>query len=145
MECHFGFEDSVGYTMIHAYKAMLMEVGLYGNPFSHNYEKWEGLATENTRFKNFWQYANHLQIEVCIHEEYHIKPIREGGMSLMEAFIQAGYAGNYLVRLNRVQRHKKLLHLSDMIKCDRISVEDRFLGNKIGVSQKHIFPLTKKG
>ena len=53
MECHFGFEDGAGHMMIHAYEAMLMEVGLYGNQFSHNHKKWQGLATENTWFKNF--------------------------------------------------------------------------------------------
>ena len=53
MGCHFRFEDAVGETMVHAYKTMLIEVGLYGNPFSHNYKKWDGLATENTWFKNF--------------------------------------------------------------------------------------------
>ena len=88
--------------MIHAYEAMLMEVKLYDNLFSHNYEKLQRLATDNTWSKTFWQYANHLQIEVCLHKEYHTEPIREGGMSLMEAFIQAGYSGVHLVSLNRV-------------------------------------------
>ena len=59
----------------------------------------------------------------------------------MESFIQAGYLGKHLVRLNWVQKHKKLLHLSDIIKCNRISVKDGFLGNVVGGSQKHILPL----
>ena len=92
--------------MMHAYEVMLMQVGLYGNLFSLNYDKLQGLATDNTWFKNFWQYAKHLQIDICLHEEYHVKPISEGDMSLMKSFIQAGYLGNHLVRLNRVRKHK---------------------------------------
>ena len=66
MECHFGFEDTVGETTIHAYEAMLMEVGLYGNLFSHNYDKLQGLVTDNIWFKHFWWYVKRLQIEVCL-------------------------------------------------------------------------------
>ena len=44
----------------------------------------------------------------------------------------------------RYENTQKLLHLSDIIKCDGISVDDGFLGNAIGVSRKHnIFPLEK--
>ena len=141
MECHFGFEDAGGQTIIHLYKAMLVEVGLYGNPFSHNYKKWQGLPTDNMWFKNFWQYVDHLQIEVCLYKEYHTKPIHEGGVSLMESFIQDGYASKHLLHLNQVRKNRKLIHLSDVIKYDRISVEDGFLGNAIEVSRKYIFPL----
>ena len=118
-----------------------MEVKLYDNLFSHNYEKLQRLATDNTWSKTFWQYANHLQIEVCLYKEYRIKPICEGDMSLMEAFIQAGYSDEHLVRLNRVQKHKKLLHLLDIIKCDGVSVKDGFLGDAVGVSHKYVFLL----
>ena len=40
-----------------------------------------------------------------------------------------------------MRKHKKLLHLSDIIKCDGISVKDGFLVDAVGVSRKHIFPL----
>ena len=110
-----------------------MEVRLYGNLFSYNHEKWQGLAIDNTWLKKFWQYVHHLQIEVSLHEDCHIQPICEGDRFLMEAFILVGYSGKHLVRLNWVRKHKKLLHLSDIIKCDRISVENGFLGDAVGV------------
>ena len=118
-----------------------MEVGLYGNIFSNNYDKLQGLATDNTWFKTFWKYVKDSQIEVCLHKEHHVKPIREGYRSLMESFILAGYLDKHMVRLNWVQKHKILLHLSDIIKCDGISVKDGFLVDAVGVSRKHIFPL----
>ena len=62
----------------------------------------------------------------------------------MGSFIQAGYLGEHLVRLNWVQKHKKLLHLSDIIKCDGISAEDRFLGDAVGVSPKHNISLLEQ-
>ena len=40
-------------------------------------------------------------------------------------------------------RDIKNLHLSDIIKCDGISVEDGFMGDAIGTSHKHTFPLEK--
>ena len=64
-------------------------------------------------------------------------------MSLMESFIQAGYTDERLVRLSQVQKHKTLLHLSEMIKCNGVSVEEGFLGDAISMSRKYIFPLEK--
>ena len=60
---------------------------------------------------------------------------------VVESFILAGYLDKHMVRLNWVQKHKILLHLSDIIKYNRTSVKNRFLGDAVGVSRKHILPL----
>ena len=56
--------------MVHAYKAFMIEVGLYGNIFSYNYDDLGCLATVGTWFKNFWEFASHQKINIELAEEY---------------------------------------------------------------------------
>ena len=67
----WGFEGASGQLMVHAYKAFIIEVGLYGNIFSYDYDDLGCLATNGTWFKNFWKSALHLKINIELAEEYH--------------------------------------------------------------------------
>ena len=67
IECHFRIGNAAGTTLMHAYEAMLMEVGLYGNILGLDYNKYKVLATDVTCFKILWQYARHLCIGIVLH------------------------------------------------------------------------------
>ena len=61
----------------------MLEVGLYGNIFSADYSVFGVLATDNTWFKNFWELSQLLDIDVTLHNKYHLSPVQEGDRSLM--------------------------------------------------------------
>ena len=85
---HLGFKDAAGQMMMQAYKAFLMEVGIYRNGLAKDFETYGILATEWTWFKSLWQYTSHLKVLVELSSEYQVQPIREGDRSLMEEFTQ---------------------------------------------------------
>ena len=57
---NWGFDCATGTIMCHAYKAFLMEVGLYGKVLSEDFVRARHLATEGTWFTNFWEFSSHL-------------------------------------------------------------------------------------
>ena len=77
--------------MVHAYEAFMVEVGLYGNILSLDYSMVSCLAEDGTWFKNFWEFASHLDVQVELSEEYHIQPVRENDRSWMEMFLMGGF------------------------------------------------------
>ena len=86
MQCHLEFEEAVGEMMLQAYEAFLIEVGLYGDVLTRDFTRSGSLATDLTWFKKLWEYASHLKLAIILSDEFHLKPVREGDRSLMEAF-----------------------------------------------------------
>ena len=62
----------------------MVEVELYGNIFSYDYDSLGCLASDGTWFKNFWEFASHLDINIERSEEFHIEPVREGDSSSLQ-------------------------------------------------------------
>ena len=58
--------------------------------------------------------------------------MREGDRSLMEAFVRAGFKGKKLQRLGRMKNSKHVLHVSDLVKCDGVTIDKGLLGNLVG-------------
>ena len=58
----------------------------------------------------------------------------------MEASTQECYIGNQLQTLGWVRKANKLLHISDILKCDGITIDRAILGDTKGGGSKHIFP-----
>ena len=77
---------------------------------------------------------------LVLSSEYQLQPIREGDSSLMKAFAQEGFMGKKLQTLGRVRKAKKLLHISDIVKCDWVTIDRSILGDTMGGRSTHIFP-----
>jgi hypothetical protein len=58
----------------------------------------------------------------------------------MSKFFRVGYRGSDLAAQNIVRRHPNLLHLSDILKCDGITLDKFVISNYAERLQKHVFP-----
>ena len=104
----------------------MVEVGLYGNIFSYDYDSLGCLATDGTWFKNFWEFASHLDINIELSGEFHIEPVREGDSSFLQLLLRAGFNdAKTLVALNRIRKYKGLVYVSDGTDCEKQSEHDR--------------------
>ena len=56
------------------FESFILEVGLYGNIFLESYDKYGGLATNNTWYKGFWEYGRHLDAAVKFHTQFLLQP-----------------------------------------------------------------------
>ena len=87
LQCHWGFEGATARMVMLTFESFMLEVGLYSNIFLENYDEYGGLATDNTWYKNLWEYGCHLNIRVKFHAQFLLQPAREGDRSLTELFI----------------------------------------------------------
>ena len=145
MQCHLDFEEAVGEMMLQAYEAFHIEVRLYGGVLTRDFTKFGSLATDLTWFKILWEYASHLKVAITQSDEFHLKLVREGDIFLMEAFVGVGFKGKELQCLGRMKNSKKVLHVSDLMKCDGVTIYKGLLGNLVGgeSTHTHMFPLEK--
>ena len=88
LQCFWGFSDVVGTLLHFAFEGFQMEVGLGGDIFTRNFDKLGFLASEGTWFRHFWQYASHLGITVKVGEDYHLQPLRNGDITVMDFLLQ---------------------------------------------------------
>jgi hypothetical protein len=140
LQSNWGFENAVSQMMLHCYESFIVEIGLYDNVFSLDYDKWSGLATDGTWYKNFWEYSSTLGIEFRLHQDFHITGIRERDQSLMSVLARAGYVGDCLERLNIVRKFYGFLHVSCVVLCDGVTIDPAALARRRCKSLKHTFP-----
>jgi len=143
LQCHWGFEGAPAETMLWCYENFLIEVGLYGNIFSQDFSRYHFVATKDTWFRNFWELGQYLGVDVVLHEDAQLKPVREGDRSLIEVFSSLGYAGHTLIALNVMKNYHNVLHLSDLTCCDGRTIDGTVLSRERGHSAKHRFPYEK--
>ena len=142
LQCNWGFKDAASVLMSFAFESHIVEVGMYGNPFSWDYKKFHSLATDGSWFKNLWEYGHFLKITLQVNSKYHIQPIRERDRSLMELFVHAGFTAKLqLVSLNTFRKFKNVFHLSDIVCCDGQTVDQSVLSHEADKSLVHTFPL----
>ena len=132
--------NPAGETMQQAFEAFAIEVGLYGNILTQDYDKYSRLSTDGTWFKNFWETASHLKIDIVLRDDNYIQPVRERDDPITEALVEAGYSGPDLELLGTVRKHKCLLHLSDLTYCDGVTIDPEIFSHQRGRSVKHQFP-----
>ncbi len=72
--------------------------------------------------------------------EDQVRGVREGNRPVMSEFFQVGYRGSNLAVLNIVRRHQNLLHLSDISKCDGITLDKFVVSEYAERLQGHVFP-----
>ncbi|KAL7530661.1 hypothetical protein ACHAWF_003466, partial [Thalassiosira exigua] len=140
---HLGVDDVAGQMMRQAYEAFLMEVGLYGDVVSLDFEAYGDLVnTDLTWFKYVWEYANILRVGINLSDDFQIQPVQhQGDLSLVESFRRVGYEGTELERLNRVRKYKCIVHLSNIVCCDGLTLECGLLGYSAAGYSCHKFPL----
>jgi len=144
MQTTWGFDCASGKLMIHAYEAFMIEVGLYGNIFSYDYDALGCLATDGTWFKNFWEYASHLKVNVELSGDYHYDQVRAGDSSFLQLLIRGGFSDpKILLRLNRMRKYKGIVHVSDTTSCDGRTIEPWVLDKSPKESSSYTFPLER--
>ena len=99
-----------------------------------------GLATDETWFKNLWQFLAELGITLETAPEVQLAPIRENDFSLNNAIATGPFTEEEKVSFNRCKNHKCVVHVSDVISCDGKTVEPSILTDDPGESSKHKFP-----
>jgi len=139
LQCTWEALDAPGKMLKWAYENFVIEVGLYGNPFEWNYESFECLATDGTWFKNVWQLARRLDVEIELEEKYLNQPVRQNDRALIGEFHRIGFEGAALYALKVVANYKQVLHLSDIICCDGITIDRWAMTEEPGMST-HTFP-----
>ena len=141
LQRHLGFDDAAGMMMQQAWEAFLVEVGLYGDVLTLDFEAYGGLATDLTWFKTLWEYAARLRVGIYLAPDCQVQPVRQGDLSLMQSFRRVGFVKLELERLNRVRKFKCVLHLSDIVLCDGKSLDTRACGDAVMGHSAHDFPL----
>ena len=71
--------------------------------------------------------------------ETQLGPVREGDVSLTLAFQDMGYRGADLKKLNRVRKYLCLVHKSDLVASDGVTVIQEVLECEPGYSERHKF------
>jgi hypothetical protein len=123
-----------------AYGNFLLKVGLYGSPLQWQYDKYGTLLAGATWFHNLWQLVSLYRMEVCLCLVDKITGIQENNHSLMDEFYQIGYRVKRLEFLNIVHPCCNLLYLSDILKCDRITLDEFVISDMAEESARHTFP-----
>ena len=63
-----------------------MEVGLYGDLLSLNFEAYRDLAMDLTWFKGVWEYAALLCVGIGLSSKYQLQSVCQYDILLMESF-----------------------------------------------------------
>ena len=95
-----------------------MEVGMYGDVFTLDYEQYGCLATDNCWFKNLWEFALHLKVTISVDKRFCLGTEREGDQSIMGFLIGGGIGSRVAVRLNQVRKFLCLVHVSKLVRAD---------------------------
>ena len=69
----------------------MVEVGIYGNNFSRSWEDFKILTTKRTWYYNLWELCHRLDVELEVHENHHIRPVRQGDRSINDVAIEKRY------------------------------------------------------
>ena len=123
-----------------AFDNFLIEVGLYGSPFQWSYDDFGQLATDSTWFQDLWCLTHAFSADVSFRDEDMVRGVRENDRSLMSEFHRIGYSGKELASLNIVRHYRNLFHLSDISKCDGVTLDEFSVSDFSEKSTHHVFP-----
>jgi hypothetical protein len=122
-----------------AFNNFLVEVGLYSSPFDWSYKDVGHLATESTWFCDFWNLVHTFAVDVLFRTDDLAHGVRKNNQSLMSEFYRIGYRGKELLALNIVCHYCNLLHLSDISKCDGVTLDEYIVLDCLEISALHVF------
>jgi hypothetical protein len=80
------------------------------------------LATKHTGYHNLWELCDRLGVEIGVKNAHHIKPVRQGDRSIIDMTLEVGHRGKMLESIIVVRKHLKLIHLSDLVLCDDVTL-----------------------
>jgi hypothetical protein len=101
------------------FNGFMIEVGLYGNLLSWNYNNFGHLTTTVTWFSNLWHLCHiFFYATVQINDGGKISGVQVKYHSLMAEFFCISYQGPHLLSLNMVRKYKNYLHVSDVVLCN---------------------------
>jgi hypothetical protein len=123
-----------------AFDNFLIEVGLYGSPLDWSYEDYGNLSTQSTWFHNLVTLSQYFEANITFCKDDTVQGLRENNCSLMSDFCCVGYRRKHLVSLNIVRRFRKILHLSDISKCDGTTLDDFVVLDQSELSSWYVFP-----
>ena len=132
---HWQTDSTLGQVLQLVYESFQMEVGLDGNVLTRSYEKLGHLASHSW-FKVLWQYSSLYKVQIALDPKYLLTPTRQGDKPLVELFIEHGYKGVALERLNRVRRFHCVHSLADILCADGITVDPAIFSTSPGHSSR---------
>ena len=86
LQCIWGFKDAASMSLRMGYESFVMDIGMYGNALTLNYDKFSGLATNDTWFKNLWELLQEFKVSATFGKDTQLLPVQEGDKSLMSEF-----------------------------------------------------------
>jgi len=144
LQSHWGFKGATAEIVMSTFETFMLEVGMYGNIFSCDYERYGPLTTDNTWYQNFWQYCHHLDVDFRLDPKFLLGPARVNDRPLTELFDEHGFRGLELESLTIFRHYKCVVHLSDILCCDGKTLDPRILEFTPGAS-KYVFPTSDHG
>jgi hypothetical protein len=122
-----------------AFDNFLILVALYGSPLDWNYNDYGKLNTPLTWFSNLWELVHYFKSVITFRDDEILLGARENDRALMSEFYRLGYRNKELVSLNIVRHFCNLFHLSDISKCDGVTLDEYVLTNQSELSTRHVF------
>jgi hypothetical protein len=143
IQCIWGFKDAALIALWMGYETFIINIGMYGNLFSLNFELYSILVTNGTWFKNMWELLHKFKTIATFSADNHIHPVQVGDRSLMQGF-SCFYGRCNLQTLNIYQQYKKSIHLSCLVLCDDHTIDKECLTPREGfLVTYHKFPLQR--
>jgi hypothetical protein len=130
---HWQTDSTLGQVLQLVYESFQMEVGLDGNILTRSYNRFSYLASHSW-FKVLWQYSSLYKVKIKFEPKYLLGPTRQGDKLLIELFIERGYKGVALERLNRVRKFHCVHSLADILCADRSTVDPAIFSTSSGHS-----------
>jgi len=109
---HYGSPTTVGLKLSASLEALQLELGCLGNPLSEHYGNIGILATP-CWLVAIWERVHSYKFPVYLNYPT-LKLPRSNDICLVSIFLQEGYKGMELRRLNRCRLHMKAIFLSDI-------------------------------
>ncbi len=118
---HYGCHTALGTELQTLLELLVADLGLSFQPFHVSYEHYGNWVT-HCWLKRVWEKVDCYGFVLMVNNLVSIFP-QEGDDRLMARFIAAGYKGEELLTLNRVQKHQQALFLSDVLGASGGSVD----------------------
>ena len=124
-----GTKTDLGKLQEQTLQCMIMELGLSGNPFTHDYSTLQFCVTKCT-LQHVWEFCN--KYNITLHRKFdYFSEQRKGDSLLMETFIAHGYTGATLGSINRCRVYLRVLWTSDIVTADGYRIiKDCYKGRK---------------
>ena len=122
---HYGCHTALGDELQTLLELLVVDLGLSFQPFCVSYNHYGNWVT-TCWLKQVWEKVDRYGLVLTVHNLPLSFP-REGDDWLMTRFITAGYKGEDLLTLNRVQKHQQVLFLSDILGASGGSLDKRYL------------------